>query len=92
MTEHQHGAPDGYITGKEAGDIIVEELSGADLKIYGRNYLTLFSLVRKQTPTIDNGHSGRRKRYYYKEVDVRSICRTFVENMREIFEEAAYDN
>lgn len=93
MTGYQHKAPDGYITGKEAGDIIVEELSDACLKRYGRNYITLFSLVRKQTPTIDNGMPGRRKRYYYKGADVRSLCQTFVENMREIFEEdTAHDN
>ena len=66
MTGYQHKAPDGYITGKEAGDIIVEELSDACLK---------------------------RKRYYYKGADVRSLCQTFVENMREIFEEdTAHDN
>jgi len=84
---YQTKALEGYITGKAAGDIIVEELSGACLKRYGRNYITLFSLVRKQTPTIDNGQPGRSKRYYYKEADVRGLCRTFTEEMREIFEE-----
>lgn len=89
MIGYQSKAPEGYITGKEAGDIIVEELSDAGLKRYGINYRTLFSLVRKQTPTIDNGKLGRRKRYYYKGADVRNLCCTFIENMREIFEEEA---
>lgn len=80
-------APNGYINGKTAGDIIERELQHAHLKRYGQNYRTLFSLVRTQTPTIDNGHFGRRKRNYYKEADVRSICRTFIKEMREIFEE-----
>lgn len=84
---YQPKAPKGYIAGREVGDIIVEELSDAGLKRYGINYRTLFSLVRKQTPTTDNGESGRRKRYYYKGAEVRSLCRTFIEEMREIFEE-----
>lgn len=86
---YQKNTPEGYITGRVFGDIIVDELSDAGLKQYGSNYITLFSLVRKQTPTMDNGESGRRKRYYYKEAEVRSLCRTFIEEMREIFEEEA---
>lgn len=92
MTGYQPKAREGYITGKEVGDIIVEELSDAGLKRHGINYRTLFSLIRKQTPIIDNGLPGRRKRYYYKGAAVRSLCRTFIENMREIFEEATNDN
>lgn len=80
-------AREGYITGREAGKIILEELSDAGLKRHGINYRTLFSLIRKQTPIIDNGLPGRRKRYYYKGEHVRGLCRTFIENMREIFEE-----
>lgn len=79
--------PDGYITGRAAGDIIVRELTDARLKRYGDNYKTLFSLIRTQTPIIDNGLSGRRKKNYYKEEDVRGLCRTFIEQMREVFEE-----
>lgn len=65
----------------------MEELSSAGLEGYSRNYNTLFSLVREQTPTLNNGQSGRRKRYYYQEASVRILCRTFIKQMREIFEE-----
>lgn len=84
---YKRKTPKGYINGKEAGCIVERYLSDAGLKRFGRNYSTLFSLIKKQTPTLNNGESGRAKRYYYKEERVRGLCRAFIEGMREIFEE-----
>ena len=79
--------PHGYISGMIAGNIICSELRDASLECYGVNYNTLFSLVRTQVPKIDNGMSGKAKRYYYREADVRELVQTMIKGMREIFEE-----
>ena len=78
--------PRGYISGMKVGAIISKRLRELNLVPWGDNYNTLFSWIRTQVPKVDNGVSGRGKKYYYRETDVIALVNTVTKGLPEIFD------